>query len=182
MEKQEIRVDMRQRTPEELEEYLRQEELIFRLNHTMPRSEEYNGILKELFGERLGEGSFLRAPLAGVAFDKIRIGKNVFINSNLLTMARGGITIGDNVQIAANVQIITNNHDLYDRMILTCKPVVIEDGAWIGAGATIMPGVTIGKYAVVGSAAVVTHDVGDYEVVVGNPARVLKTLDPEKFH
>lgn len=96
-------------------------------------------------------------------------------------MARGGITIEDDVQIAANVQLLTNNHDPYDRQILTCKPILIKQGAWIGAGATITPGVTIGKYAIVGASAVVTHDVGDYEVVVGNPARVIKTLDAERF-
>ena len=96
-------------------------------------------------------------------------------------MARGGITIDDNVQIAANVQLLSNNHDPYDRQILTCKPIHIKEGAWIGAGASIMSGVTIGKYAIVGAASVVTHDVGDYEVVVGSPAKVLKTLDKEKF-
>ena len=51
------------------------------------------------------------------------------------------------------------------------------DGAWIGAGATILSGVTIGKFAIVGAASVVTHDVGDYEVAVGSPAKVIKTLD-----
>ena len=96
-------------------------------------------------------------------------------------MSRGGITIGDNVQIAANVQLISNNHDPYDRQILTCKPVVIKDGAWIGAGASIMPGVTIGKHAIVGAASVVTHDVGDCEVAVGSPAKVIKKLDEERF-
>ena len=95
--------------------------------------------------------------------------------------ARGGITIEDDVQIAANVQLLSNNHDPYDRQILTCKPIRIRRGAWIGAGATIMAGVTVGKYAIVGAAAVVTHDVGDYEVVVGNPAKVIRKLDPEKF-
>ncbi len=64
---------------------------------------------------------------------------------------------------------------------MTCKPIVIGDGAWIGAGATILPGVTIGKSAIVGAASVVTHDIGDYEVVVGSPARVIKTLDAERF-
>ncbi|MDE6726916.1 MAG: galactoside O-acetyltransferase, partial [Oscillospiraceae bacterium] len=53
--------------------------------------------------------------------------------------------------------------------------------AWIGAGATILPGVTVGKYAIVGAASVVTHDVPDYAVVVGNPAKLIKTLDAEKF-
>ena len=138
-------------------------------------------ILNELFEGRMGEGSFLRAPLAGAAFDKMYIGNHVFINSNLLAMARGGITIEDDVQIAANVQLLSNNHDPYDRQVLLCKPIVIKEGAWIGAGASIMAGVTIGEYAIVGAASVVTHDVGDYEVVVGSPARVIKTLDSERF-
>ena len=58
-----IRVDMRTRTEDELEIYARHEELVFRLNHTMPRTEEYQEILNELFEGRMGEGSFLRAPL-----------------------------------------------------------------------------------------------------------------------
>jgi acetyltransferase-like isoleucine patch superfamily enzyme len=96
-------------------------------------------------------------------------------------MARGGVTLEDDVMVAANVQILTNNHDPYKREILTCKPVLIKQGAWIGAGASIMPGITIGKYAIVGAASVVTHAVPDYGVAVGNPARVVKTLDPDKF-
>ena len=68
-----------------------------------------------------------------------------------------------------------------DRQILTCKPIVIKDGAWIGAGATILSGVTIGKFAIVGAASVVTHDVGDYEVAVESPARVINTLDANRF-
>ncbi len=96
-------------------------------------------------------------------------------------MSRGGITIEDDVMIAANVSLISNNHDLYDRQVLICKPIVIKKGAWIGAGAAILPGVTVGKYAVVGAASVVTHDVPDYAVVVGNPARVTKVLDESRF-
>ena len=87
----------------------------------------------------------------------------------------------EDVQIAANVQLLSNNHDPYDRQILICKPIRIKKGAWIGAGASVMAGVTMGKYAIVGAASVVTHDVGDYEVVVGSPAKVIKTLDPERF-
>ena len=96
-------------------------------------------------------------------------------------MSRGGITIGDDVQIAANVQLLSNNHDPYDRQILTCKPIVIKDGAWIGAGASIMSGVTVSKHAIVGAASVVTHDVPDYAVVVGSSAKVIKMLDADKF-
>ncbi|MCM1225230.1 MAG: galactoside O-acetyltransferase, partial [Lachnospiraceae bacterium] len=69
----------------------------------------------------------------------------------------------------------------YKREILPCKPIVIDDGAWIGAGATILLGVRIGRHAIVGAASVVTRDVGDYEVAVGNPAKVIKTLNSKKF-
>ena len=93
----------------------------------------------------------------------------------------GGITIEDDVNIAANTQLITNNHDPYDRAVLTCTPVHIKKGAWIGAGSTILPGVTIGKYAIVGACSVVTRDVGDCEVVAGNPAKAIKSLDAGRF-
>ena len=69
----------------------------------------------------------------------------------------------------------------YDRTVLLCKPIRIEAGAWIGAGATILPGVRIGKHAVVGACSVVTHDAGHSAVVVGSPARGSRTLDPAKF-
>lgn len=181
MDCEEIRVDMRQMSPEDRELGSRMMRLVYQLNHTMPMTDEYNAILTELFGERLGEGSLIAAPIAGAALDRVVIGRNVFVNTNCLMMARGGITIEDNVQIAANVQLISNNHDEYDRQILTCRPVLICEGAWIGAGATILPGVRVGKHAIVGAMSVVTKDVPDYAVVVGSPARVVKTLDPEKF-
>lgn len=175
------RVDMREMSLEDQKTGAKQAQLVFKLNHTMPMTDEYNEVLKELFGENLGEDSMVMAPIAGAAFDHIKIGKNVFINSNSLLMARGGITVEDDVMMAANVQLLSNNHDEYDRQVLTCKPIHIKKEAWIGAGASILPGVTIGKYAIVGAGAIVTKDVGDYEVAVGVPAKVVKTLDKDKF-
>ena len=175
------RVDMREMTDEEMAEAFRMSEIVFKINHTMPNTEEYNNLVKELFGENIGENSTVMAPIAGAAFDRVKIGDNVFINSNSLLMARGGITIEDDVMIAANVQLLSNNHDEYDRQVLTCKPIHIKKGAWIGAGASILPGVTIGENAIVGAGAIVTKDVGDCEVAVGIPARVVKTLDKDKF-
>ena len=174
-------VDVRKTPADEQAQRKIIDSLVWKLNNTQPRTEEYSRVQAELFGNNIGENSMVIAPLHGVCFERIKIGKNVFINSNLLAMARGGIEIGDNVQIAANVQLITNNHDMYDRQILICKPVRICDGAWIGAGATILPGIEVGKHAVVGAGAVVTRDVPDYAVAVGNPARVIKMLDPDKF-
>lgn len=181
MDCQETRVDLRKTDPADRAEGQRCARLIFRLNHTMPSTKEYQTVLKELFGANLAEGSYVAAPISGACVSSMKIGKNVFINSGLLAMARGGITIEDEARIAANVQLITNNHDPYDLDILPCKPILICKSAWIGAGATILPGVRVGKHAVVGAAAVVTKDVPDYAVAVGNPAKVVKMLEKEKF-
>ena len=153
----------------------------FKLNHTMPYTPEYNEVLHELFPDNLGEGSLVMAPLTMMLSREVKIAKNVMIMGGCLMMSAGGITIDDDVMIAANVQLITNNHDMYDRSLLRCKPIHIKRGAWIGAGASIMPGVTVGRYAVVGAASVVTHDVPDYAIVVGSPAKVVKHLEKEKF-
>lgn len=91
-------------------------------------------------------------------------------------MSAGGITIDDDVQIAANVQLISNNHDLEDRMVITCKPIHVCRRAWIGAGATILPGVTVGENSVVGAGSVVTHDVEPDTIVAGNPARIIRKI------
>lgn len=106
----------------------------------------------------------------------VKIGNRVIIMPSCLMMSAGGITIDDDAQIAANVQLISNNHDLEKRMVITCKPVHICRRAWIGAGATIFPGVTVGENSVVGAGSVVTHDVEPNTIVVGNPAKVIKHI------
>ena len=78
------------------------------------------------------------------------------------------------------MQLISNNHDLYERQILICKPVRICKNAWVGAGATILPGVTVGENAVVAAAAVVTKDVPANTIVAGNPAKIIKTIPPKE--
>ncbi len=182
MECQEEVVDLRNLTPEMAAEYTREWDLLFKLNHTHPGTPEYMETLKALFQD-MGEGSVLRPPVITVAHARgVHIGKNVFINGGAVFMARGGITIEDGVQIAANVQLISNNHDLYERAVLLCRPVLIKKGAWIGAGATILPGVSVGKHAIVGAGSVVTKDIPDYGVAVGNPARVIRMLDADKFN
>ncbi len=173
--------DLTKATQEERANWKRLSQLAFQLNHTMPETAEYEKLVKELFGNNIGENSRINAPIYGACLDQLKIGKNTSINYNLLAMARGGITIGDHVQIAANVQLLTNNHDPYQRMVLPCKPIVIDDGVWIGAGATILPGVKIGKHAIIGAGAVVSKDIPDYAVAVGNPAKVIKMLDKERF-
>lgn len=115
-------------------------------------------------------------PLKGVRFYNVKIGRNVVVMDGCLMMAAGGITLEDDVLIAANVQLISNNHDLENRNIITCKPVRICRKAWVGAGATILLGVTVGENAVVGAGSVVTHDVAPNTIVAGNPARFIKKV------
>ena len=181
MKDKEFRVDFRELSKEELELIEKQGELLFKLNHVMPMTEEYNTLINELFQSNMGENCTVRTPLSGTSFNNVKMGNNVFINSNCLMMARGGITIEDDAMLAANVQLLSNNHDEYDRQVLLCNEITIKKGVWIGAGATILPGVTVGEYAIVGAGAIVTKDVPDYAVVVGSPARVVKTLDKDKF-
>ena len=175
------RVDLEKISQKDLEFSIKQSKLLFKFNHTEPMTEEYAALLNELLDGNIGENSTITTPFAGAAFDKMKLGNNVFINSNCLAMARGGITIEDDVMLAGNVQLLSNNHDEYERQVLLCDEIIIKKGAWIGAGASILPGVTIGKYAIVGAGAIVTKDVPDYSVVVGIPAKIVKTLDKDKF-
>ncbi len=172
---EEIRIDCANPTPEEAELSRFHAQTLFRLNGTMPFTEEYDALISLLFPE-MGENSRIVTPLKGVRFNKVSIGKNVVINSDCLMMAAGGITIEDEVMIAANAQLISNNHDLDNRWIITCKPIRICRRAWIGAGATILPGVTIGENAVVGAGSVVTKSVEANTIVAGNPARVIRRI------
>ncbi len=172
----EVRIDMRK--PEEADpaESIRCAQLCFKINHTMPFTEEYNALIKDLFLDNIGENSRVMPPVTVVRGNSVKIGKNVVIMNNALFMAAGGITIEDDVLVAANAQLISNNHDLHDHAVLTCKPVLLKHNCWIGAGATILPGVTVGENAVVGAGAVVTKDVEDNTIVAGNPARVIKRI------
>lgn len=173
---EEVRIDVTKQTPEEIQLAIKQAQDVFKFNNTMPFTPEYERRMKEIFPE-MGKGSRVMAPITGVRFHEVRIGKNVIVMNGCLMMAAGGIYIGDETQIAANVQLISNNHDLEDRNVITCKPINIGRRVWIGAGATILPGVTIGDNSVVGAGSVVTKDVPSDTIVAGNPARFIKKIE-----
>lgn len=177
----EIRIDVTLQTPEARALAARQAVLVHRFNQAEPYSDAWRALMQEIFSGRLGEGSVVMSPLTAVRPHRVTIGRRSIVMSGALMMGAGGIEIGDDVQIAANVQLISNNHDPYDRYVITGRPVRVLDGAWVGAGSTLLPGVTVGRHAIVGAASVVTHDVPDYAVAVGNPARVIRHLDPERF-
>lgn len=169
----EFTVDLRNFSEEDRKVWIRDVKLVFQINHTIPYTEEYNKLVEELFEGRIGENSQLLPPFNCISAAGVTIGKNVVIMGNCLMMARGGITIGDGTIISANVQLLSNGHDLRQRNLLLCKPINIGKNVWIGAGVTIMPGVSIGDNAVVEAGAVVTRDLPDNVVVAGVPATLV---------
>ena len=171
----ELRIDMSKLNDEQKEFYKTEIQNVWKLNNTMPYTDEYNKLLNILIPNK-GDNVDIRTPITGVNLSKVKIGNNVVVMNGSLMMASGGITIEDNTMLAANVQLISNNHDLDKRAIITCLPIHIKKNCWIGAGATILRGVTIGENSVVGAGSVVTKDVPDNVIVAGNPAKIVKNI------
>lgn len=151
------------------------------LNAKLNTSEDVELIrknLSEIIGTVIDPSSIIFVPFYTNFGRFITIGKNVFINHACSFLDMGGITIEDNVLIGPKVNLITENHPLNpdDRKSLVCKPIVIKRNAWIGAAATILPGVTIGENAVVAAGAVVTTDVLPNTIVGGVPAKIIKNI------
>lgn len=178
---EEIRIDCSEQTPEQIALAEYHAKLVHRFNIAEPYSQQWTELMHEIFSGKIGDGSRVMSPLTAVRPHMVSIGKNTIIMNNCLMMSAGGITIEDDVRIAANCQLISNNHDPYERDVITCKPVCIKKGAWLGAGSTILPGVTVGKYAIVGASSTVTKDIPDYAVAVGSPAKVIRYLDKDRF-
>lgn len=120
----------------------------------------------------LGKGSFVMKDVYFMSLPKIRIGSSSHINKGCLLDGRGSLTIGDNVSVSFGAKILSGGHDHQSEMFRgVFLPVRIEDNVWIGANATILQNVRIGKGAVVCAGAVVTKDVEPYAIVGGVPAR-----------
>ena len=151
--------------------------LCSKINTMNPYDEETRKLEEELFESKLPKTSNILAPMQIDYGHQVKIHDNVFINHSVCMSAAAGIEIEELVQIAPQVTMLTVNRDLKNKIIVKCSPIHIKKGAWIGARAIINPGITIGENAVVGSGAVVTKDVPDNAVVVGNPARVIKTIE-----
>lgn len=135
-------------------------------------------ILSEIVGEEL-ENVTVFTPIYINYGKHLNIGKNVFINFDCTFLTLGGITIEDDVLIGPKVSLITENHPLtpQHRKGLIGKSIHIKKNAWIGASATILPGVTIGENAVVAAGAVVSKDFPDNVLAGGIPAKIIKTIE-----
>lgn len=110
----------------------------------------------------------------------VRIGSRSRINRGCTLDTRGGLTIGDNVSVSSEVSIMTIAKLATSKSSAEAKPVIIEDNVWVGTRALIMPGVTVGRGAVVGAGAVVVRDVPPLAVVFGSPARPVSARTAEE--
>jgi len=153
-------------------------ELLIQMNNSSNPA-EIRLLLSQITGSDMDESVTVFTPLYINYGKHTKIGKNVFINFDCVFLDLGGITIEDNVLIAPKVSLLSEGHPLTpaERQSLIPGHVHIKKNAWIGAGATILSGVTIGENAVVAAGAVVSKDVPDNTVVGGIPAKVLKELD-----
>jgi maltose O-acetyltransferase len=161
--------------PEVAADFIRAQQLAERYNAIDPGDlAQREAALGGLFGQ-IGPGCEVRAPLRVDFGYNIRFGARVFVNYNAVLLDVAPITVGDDTLIGPNVQLLTPTHPLDAELRRAkweaAKPIAIGRNVWLGGGAIVCPGVTIGDDAVVGAGAVVTRDVPPGAVAVGNPAR-----------
>jgi len=143
---------------------------------------ELRALFSRLIGKPVDESFAFFPPFYTDCGKNITIGKNVFLNMGCKFQDQGGIFIGDGSLIGHNVVLATLNHamDPEDRATMIPAPIHIGKRVWIGANATVLPGVTIGDGAIVAAGAVVTKDVPENTVVGGVPARVMRKIGKEE--
>jgi len=166
--------------PDLAAERLRCRLLLERLNSASASDPAAIGrILRELLGA-FAEDAYVQPPLHCDYGYSISIGARSFLNFGTVILDGAPVTIGEDVQIAAGVQLLTVSHPLdakarHERWE-TARPIVIGDGAWLGGGVIVLPGVSIGADAVIGAGSVVTRDVPAGHLAFGNPCRTVRDL------
>ncbi|MDY4761198.1 DapH/DapD/GlmU-related protein [Streptococcus thoraltensis] len=152
--------------------------LVQELNTNIQTYDSARKLLEKITGQKIDPTTIINVPFQTHFGRHITFGKNVYVNMDVFMTDLGGITIEDNVLIAPRAKILTVNHPLKpsDRHKLELKSVTLKKNCWIGADATIMPGVTVGENAVVAAGALVTKDVPADTLVAGIPAKVMKKL------
>lgn len=163
-----------------LEQRLAAEDLCYELNSTRPKDmEKREKLLQELIPD-LGENCTILSPFAADYGCYCHIGHDSFINHNAYLMDGGGITIGHHCFIGPNCGMYTAIHPLLAKErnagLERALPITIGDNCWIGGDVTILPGVTIGSNTVIGAKSVVTKDIPDHVIAVGNPCRVMRSI------
>ena len=156
-------------------------EKLYAYNQTRPTQSELRTVLlQEMFAE-VGEGCYIEPPLhANFGGHHVHFGKNVYANFNLTMVDDTHIYVGDNTMFGPNVVLCSASHPvlpgLRQKGYQYNAPIRIGKNCWLGAGAMVMPGITIGDNTVVGAGSVVTKDLPANVVAVGNPCRILRQI------
>ena len=154
--------------------------LCHKYNSLLPeKTEERKELIKQIVGKIQNE-YWIEQPFYCDYGYNIELGENFYSNHNLVILDCAKVKIGNNVAIGPNCGIYTAEHPLdsetRNKGLEYAKPITIGDNVWIGGGVSILSGVTIGDNAVIGAGSVVTKDVPENTVVVGNPAKIVKYL------
>lgn len=164
------------------EEQMKHLELLYEYNQTRPSQlERRSALLREMLAE-VGEGCYIEPPFhANWGGRHVHFGKQVYANFGLTCVDDTHIYVGDYVLFGPNVVLATPNHpflpELRKKGLQYNLPIHIGEGCWLGAGVVVVPGVSIGDYAVIGAGSVVTKDIPANVLAAGNPCRVLRELD-----
>ena len=164
-----------------LEEQTKRLERLYDFNMTRPKEgEKRREMLKEMFAE-IGENCYIEPPFrSNFGGAHVHFGKNIYANFNLTLVDDTHIYVGDYTMFGPNVTVATAGHpilpELREREYQYNAPVHIGRNCWIGAGAIILPGITVGDNVVIGAGSVVTKDLPSNVVAVGNPCRVLREI------
>ena len=155
-------------------------ELQYDYNATRPAEQEKRQqLLRRMFAE-IGTGCYIEPPLHANWGAHTHFGRNVYANFGLTLVDDGDIYVGDNVMFGPHVTLATAGHpvlpELREKGMQFNQPIRIGRNVWIGAGAIVLPGVTIGDGTVVGAGSVVTKDLPENVVAVGNPCRILREI------
>lgn len=144
--------------------------------------EEVHEFMGRILDKPLDESTTVLPPLYIDYGKPVTIGKRCFIQQCCTFFGRGGIEIGDDVFIGPKCNLITINHDVNpdNRSATYGKPIKIEEKVWLGINVTVLPGVTLGYGCIVGANSVVTKDVPPMTIVAGNPARIIKKIEPQE--
>lgn len=154
--------------------------IVHQLNNTMTGTSEWRSAIDELIPN--ANDACLEPPFHCDYGTNIKLGKHFYSNYNCVILDVAEVKIGDNVMFAPNVQLYTATHpvDIQRRInegVEYGLPITIGDNVWLGGGVVVCPGVSIGEGAVIGAGSVVTKDIPANVVAVGNPCRVIRTID-----
>lgn len=167
--------------PQLIEERMKCKLLCSKYNDLMPDSlEERKSLLKTLLG-RVGENYYIEQPFYCDYGYNISVGDNFYSNVNLVILDGAKVTFGDNVFIAPDCGFHTAGHPLdvgrRNKGLEYARPITVGNNVWIGAGVHVLPGVTIGDNCVIGAGSVVNRDIPANSLAVGNPCRVIRSLE-----